>query len=243
MLALATEVEMVMQPCMMKPGTPKVSWLTLAADGSAVMARFTLRVWTLIEGAAPRGGRSWHNVTHLQDGVLVRIPIVRSGAKEWAETLRALSTLKLIVFTLQWQELEELTDGSHDQLAWIDYLETSFDHSGVSVTVSPVFAAFIRSADPSVFERVSVAMRRAEGVMTDDEHVPLTHGASKHYGALHLSVGRDCACLGVSASELPQSDQEGWQAHSHNIGTARQIVLVLVALAALEDEYRRVKLC
>lgn len=230
---------MVNQPCMMRPNAPYLSFMTLAADGAAVTVSFTLRAWTLVEAATLQTDPSWkRHVTRNEGHVSIRIPIVRSGTAEWFETVRILTTLNLIVFTLRWQKLDALVDEPNQQLVWIHALQIGTGNSGCSVLASPVFASFIREADDAVFARATAAMVRAERMLRGTEDIPLTRRVSKYHGALHLLVGDDCACLGVSACDLPQSEHEGWETHSHHLRSSHHILLVLVALAALEDEYR-----
>lgn len=230
---------MVNQPCMIQADAPNVCAMSLATDRSAVLIRFSGRAWTMLESATRQPNPPWmRHVAHVDGGMLMRVPIARIGSEAWTEVVLALSAVQQIVEALQWQDFEPLSDGAPEQLVWIDALHASQGASGITVLASPRFATCIRSASEEMFERVSVEMSKAECVMMGVEHVPLTRGASRYHGVLHLSVGADCACLGVSWSELPCDDQTGWSAHGHNLRFAPHILLVLVALAALEDECR-----
>lgn len=87
-----------------------------------------------------------------------------------------------------------------------------------------------------MFARVTDAVRNADNAIRatlDRESVCV---ASRYNGALHLKVGNNCACLGVPYDEVRPN--EGWCANGHNLDYPDRILLVLVALAALEDEYR-----
>jgi hypothetical protein len=239
-LALATKVEMVLQPCMMRPGAPGVSTLSLAEDGSAVRVRFSRQAWMLIESSVRWNHPHWDTIVRGADGAVLRIPIVRRGTPAWREAAVALEVFATIVFTLQIQGLEMLAEKSPTQLFWIDGLTVHAGVADIAVVASPAAAAFVREASEIVWARVTMRMVAAERAITGADAIPLTRGANPYNGGMHFSVGEDCACLGVAHIDLPRSDQEGWPAHGHNLRFLNHILLVLVGLAALEDECRAI---
>ena len=81
-------------------------------------------------------------------------------------------------------------------------------------------------------------MIREECVIQEMENVPRTRGASRSRAGLHLAVGDDCACFGVADVDRSRSERYGWEAHGHNLRFVSRIVIVLAALATLEDECR-----
>ncbi len=230
---------MVFQPCMLEQNAPRVTTMSLMADGHAILVTWTLRAWALVDAVTHGGIEFWDNgLERREDRVTLRIPVTHSGSMEWRNTLIALAALRQAVEALHSVDLSELRGDGGVQLAWIDALLLRFRATDIALVASPVFAAFIRCGSPEMFRRVSSAMLRAERTVKGGNHIPLTHGASCHNGTLHLLVGDDCACVGVSSMDIPQTDASGWVAHGHNLDTAHRMLLVLVALAALEDECR-----
>ncbi len=230
---------MIIQSCMLEADAPRVMTMSLVADGHAVIVTFSLRAWTLIDAASQSTLEFWEGgLERRDDRITLRIPIHASGSPQWRHTQVALGTFRQIVEALRLVDLSGLREGGASQLVWIDALLVRFHAADIAVVASPTFAAFIRAGSTAMFQRVSAAMIRAERTMFSTNDVPRTRGASCHNGTLHLLVGNDCACVGVSNAELPRSDREGWVAHGHNLDTVHRILLVLVALAALEDECR-----
>lgn len=229
---------MVMQPCMMRSGAPNLSTLSLAADGTAVVVTFSSRAWAIIQSAVRWDHPHWKMIAQSENGATLRIPIARHGTAAWSEAAAALKVLSVIVFTLQLQELELLVEESSTQLFWIDGLTVHTGLADIAVVASPAAAAFVRDASEITWAQVTMRMVAAERAITGSDAIPLTRGASTNNGAMHFSVGDDCACLEVASIDLPRSDQEGWPAHGHNLRFLSRILLVLVGLAALEDECR-----
>lgn len=230
---------MVFQPCMLERNAPRVMRLSLVADGHVVLVTWTLRAWALVDAVTRGAIEFWENgLERREDRVTLRIPITRSGSSEWRQTQVALATLRQAVEAFHHVDLSGLRDDDDVQLVWIDALLLRFHAADIALVASPRFASFIRAGSSEMFRRVSGAVMRAERTLLGMKNVPSTRGASCHNGTLHLLVGDDCACVGVGGADLPRSDSEGWVAHGHNLDTTHRILLVLVALAALEDECR-----
>jgi hypothetical protein len=233
---------MVLQRCMMSPRPPRAMSMRMIADGHAILVAFTLRAWTLAEGAMREPIEFWPDgLERRDDAMILKIPIAPMSSQEWKGTQIALATLREIVSAFRGTDLSELAGEEDGQLLWIDGLTLLSGLADIAVLASPEFATFIRQAPQAVFDRTTLVMTDAERQITGKNDVSSTRGASRYNTALHLSVGEDCACLGVPAIECSTSGEEGWPAYGHSLRFVSRIMLVLVGLATLEDECRAAK--
>jgi hypothetical protein len=219
--------------------SPHASTLGLIDGGRVVHVTYPLRAWTLAEGAMREPIDFWSGGLERNEGcVSLFIPIHPMNSPDWKRTRLGLAMLREVVSAFRGVRLGELAGEEGHQLFWIDALTVRAGIADISVLASPELAVYIKSAPPEVFHRTTERMVAAECVLTGQNGVPRTRGASRYHGALHLSVGEDCACLGVPANVLPRDEQTGWPAYGHNLRLQYRVLLVLVALAALEDEFR-----
>lgn len=230
---------MVVQPCMKGDCPPFLTTMSLAADGHAILVTWTLRAWTLID-AVTRGELELreNELDRRDDCVVLRIPVTHIRSPEWKQTTLALAMLRIAIDAFHGIDLSELQEGVSGQLLWIDALSLRYGVADLSVAASGEFASFIRGASPNVFRDVASAMRRAEQTMRGDVTGCGVRSVEEYSGALHMSVGSDCACFGVSDADRPREDGVGWEAHGHSLQSVDRVLLVLVALAALEDACR-----
>ncbi|MEK7632652.1 MAG: hypothetical protein AAB473_02580 [Patescibacteria group bacterium] len=189
---------------MMEPNPPRVTTLSLRADGSEILATWTLRAWVLID-AETRGSIviGENGLERRNDCVALRIPIHPLKSEEWSQTQHALTLFRRMVDALRFVDVLNLGEHQSGQLVYIDALVLQPGISDISVLASPAFAAFIRLAPDDVFDRVSAAMIRAEETTSGPDVYPSARGASRCYGVLHLWVGDDCATVGVASVDLP----------------------------------------
>ncbi len=239
MVKFFREVIMIVQPCMKENNPPFLTTMSLAADGHAILVKWTLRAWALID-AVTRGDLEFREgeLDRRDDHVVLRIPVAHIRSPEWKQTAFALAKLRVAVDAFRGVDLSELQEGVSGQLLWIDALILRFGVADISVAASGEFASFIRGASPDVFRDVASIMRRAEQTIRGDAVGFGTRSVAEYAGALHMSVGSDCACFGVSAADRGYGETTGWEAHGHNLQSVDRVLLVLVALAALEDACR-----
>ncbi len=230
---------MVFQPCMKEAKPPFASTLSLVADGHAVLVTWTLRTWALIDAVTCGGIEFRENELERREShVVLRIPVARIGSQEWKKTTLALATLRVAVDAFRGLDLSELQDDTSGQLLWIDALVLRYGVADITVAASGRFARFIRAVRADVFRDVTSAVIRAERQMCGDSAAISSRSVEEYSGTLHMSVGINCACFGVADIDRPRDNNEGWEAHGHNLQSIDRILLVLVALAALEDACR-----